>query len=553
MAYTQSQKSINLRQKAINLFYLIFLILFFTYISSDFLDSVNKSNESFQSLCEESKSLTTSNTLFFINLLRSDPQLMQKTLNQFQNAEILIDETAVYLEGIKYELLKNETFDQNGLAINGHTDIEVSKLMLAEKKAQELYTKLDVFKKLVAEFLSVEEQGKLLQILPLPKYEKNREGKLQSFESFYFNKTSLNVGLLTLTQLRARIEKVRSLVYESIAIRTFNELSSSPEFANFLNLKDVQLYDILEANSIVEFFKSEQIDEDLGKTHIEPSKMTLNSIIIESQSDTIHQLGTAIKFIVKFDTALQRTLKIRVSSKKGTEIFGISRPGDFVYFPVSNGYYTFLFDDGNTVKRKKIKVIDVDPFIKNARLSTIYVGIDNPLLIRTSEFDASDDLFATITNGEVFRKGELFYARVTKSGIVKLSIFANMPYGKVKVAEKSFIARNLNPPKLKINGHYSGGNINSSELRKTIGLTAEKDEMLLDEQVSISKFEFMVLFADGNRAIKPVKNIGASFNPEILKVIQSLKSGDIIFLSNIKTKYSSGLVDSISGFRLNIN
>lgn len=553
MAYTQSQKSINLRQKAINLFYLVFLILFFTYISSDFLDSVNKSNESFQSLCEDSKSLNTSNTLFFINLLKSEPQLMQKTLNQFQNAELLIDETAVYLESVKLELLENETIDQNGFALNGHKDIEVSKLMLAEKKAQELYAKLDVFKKLVAEFLSVEEQGKLLQILPLPKYEKNREGKLLNFEAFYFNRTPLNVGLLTLTQLRARIEKIRSLVYESIAVRTFKELSNSPEFANFLNLKDVQLNDVLEANSIVEFFKREQMDEELDETQEEPTKMTLNPLIIESQSDTIHQLGTAVKFYVKFDTAFQRTLKIRITSKKGTEIFGISRPGDFVYFPVSKGDYTFLFDDGNTVKSKKIKVMDVDPLIKNARLSTIYVGIDNPLSIRTSEFDASDDLFAIITNGEVFRKGELFYARVTKSGIVKLSIFANMPYGKVKVAEKSFIVRNLNPPKLQINGHYSGGNLNSSALQKIIGLTAEKDEILLDEQVYISEFEFMVLYADGDRAMKPAKNIGASFNQEILKVIQSLKSGDIIFLSNIKTKYSSGLEDNIPGFRLNIN
>lgn len=108
---------------------------------------------------------------------------------------------------------------------------------MLKKKAQELYSKLDVFKKLVAEFLSVEEQGKLLQILPLPKYERNREGKLLSFEAFYFNRVPLNVGLLTLTQLRARIEQIRSLVYESIAIRTFKELSSSPEFTNFLNLK----------------------------------------------------------------------------------------------------------------------------------------------------------------------------------------------------------------------------------------------------------------------------------------------------------------------------
>lgn len=424
---------------------------------------------------------------------------------------------------------------------------------MLKKKAQELYSKLDVFKKLVAEFLSVEEQGKLLQILPLPKYERNREGKLLSFEAFYFNRVPLNVGLLTLTQLRARIEQIRSLVYESIAIRTFKELSSSPEFTNFLNLKNIQLNDVLEANSIVEFFKREPMDEELDETQEKPPKMTLNRLIIESQSDTIHQLGTAIKFNVMFDAAFHRTLKIRISSKRGTEILAISRPGDFVYFPISKGDYTFLFDDGNTVKSKKIKVIDVDPLIKNARLSTIYVGLDNPLSIRTSEFDASDDLFATISNGEVFRKGELFYARVNKTGIVKLSIFANMPYGKVKVAKKSFIVRNLNPPKIQINGHYSGGHINSSALQKVIGLIAEKDEILLDEHVYIAEFEFMVLYDDGDRAMKPLKNIGASFNQEILRVIQSLKSGDIIFLSNIKTKYSSGLEDNISGFRLNIN
>ena len=247
------------------------------------------------------------------------------------------------------------------------------------------------------------------------------------------------------------------------------------------------------------------------------------------------------------------SLKITVKSDDGIQSFGMSKPGPFYYFPSSKGRYKFTFDNGTKVLTKNITVIDADPIIQNTRLSTLYIGIDNPLNVKTSEFDADDKLVAEITDGQVIKKGEIFYARVFKRGITQVKIYANMPYGRIKVAEKSFVIRELHPPTPLINGLKSGGVVRESNLNQLQTMTLITDEYLVDEDVYIADFDFMLVYNNYSSVNKPIKNVGSSFNNQILSAIKIAKPGDILIFSNIRTLSSRGVEIVIPSLTLTVN
>lgn len=178
--------------------------------------------------------------------------------------------------------------------------------------------------------------------------------------------------------------------------------------------------------------------------------------------------------------------------------------------------------------------------MENTQLSTLYIGIDNPLSIKTSEFDENDKHVAEINDGTIIRKGNIFYARVNKTGIVQVKIFVEKAYGKMKVAEKSFILRELQPPVASLNNYKSGAIVPTTELTKLRELKIKADEYLVDEQVYVADFEMLVISKSTNSVTGSIKNVGVSFNNEIVKAISDLKPGDMLIFSNIKTLSSRG-------------
>jgi hypothetical protein len=186
-------------------------------------------------------------------------------------------------------------------------------------------------------------------------------------------------------------------------------------------------------------------------------------------------------------------------------------------------------------------VIDSDPIIENTRLSTLYIGLDNPLSVKTSEFDSDDNLTAVITDGQVIKKGSIFYARVFKTGITQVKIYANMSYGRIKVAEKSFIIRELQNPIPVINDLQSGGVVKKANLSQFQNMKLLTDEYLIDEDVYVANFQFILIYSDYSAVVKPIKNTGASFNRNILNALDKAKPGDILMFNNIQTLSSRGV------------
>lgn len=542
-----------LRQKAINLFYLIFLILLFTYIPADFVDSAYHSNQSLDLLSNDINQLNKDHVVYFLHLLKAEPELFEDSKRKFIEIENLAQITTSYIDSLKIELINVDKMNEFGYFKNGRKEITSNAIMIHQEKAQKLFNKLQAFKTTLSEYVSSSSSYKLKEILPLTKYERTSDGKYKTANNYYFDKTPLNVSVLNLSHFKSRVERAKVFAHKTLIEEITFENAKLIPFDAFKINETEQLEDVYAVSTIQEFFnrinpnnnlvqqKSEiekQLEEALEWIEQNKKKVDRN-YYIETLTDSIHPAGKAIRYKADFEKGSTK-LEIQVKTDKGTEYFKLNTPGSFYYFPKSKGRYSFIFNNGKKRIVKDVTVIDTDPIIQNTKLSTLYIGIDNPLNIKTSEFDEDDNLLAEITDGQIIKKGNIFYARVYKKGITQVRIYAQMPYGKVKLAEKSFIIRELQAPTPSLNGVFSGGTVSVNNLGQLETLSLKTDEYLVDEDVYIAECEFMMIYDGYNRVTKPIINKGSSLNQGILNAIRNAESGDILIFSNIKTLSSRG-------------
>lgn len=541
----------SLRQKAVNLFYLIFLILIFSFIPSGFVDSTYHTNTSLDLISNEINHLNNTNTKYFLHLLKNEPDLLFDTKDQLIHIESITKNTVDYIDKMKLRLVSVDKMDNYGFFKYGREENTSNEMMIRGKQADSLFNKLEAYKKTMSEYLNEDGIKDLQKILPLPQYEKNSEGSRVAAEEFYFSRTPLTVSILNLSHFKSRVERIRVLAHKQLINTILFENASVIPFDNLKLAEGEEFGDILGNSSIAEFFEKIQPNGFL-RSEKERSEYLKTRYYIESLTDTIHPMGKAIQYYASFDTSGTERLRIQVSSDDGVQNFGLAKPGPFYFFPSTKGRYTFTFSNGTKTSTKKITVIDADPIIQNTRLSTLYIGLDNPLNIKTSEFDENDNLVAEITDGQVIKKGEIFYARVFKKGITQVKIFANMPYGRIKVAEKSFVIRELQMPVPVINGLKSGGIVKKANLSQFKVMDLLTDEYLIDEEVYVADFEFMLVYNNYQAVIKPIKNTGSSFNNVILDALKRANVGDVLIFNSIRTLSSRGVETTIPTLTLTV-
>ena len=541
----------NLRQKAVNLFYLIFLILIFSFIPSGFVDSTYQTNASLDLISAEVNRLNNTSTKYFLHLLKNEPDLLFEIKDKLLRIESITKNTTNYIDELKIKLIEVDKMDNFGYFKFGKEEGTSNDVMIYGKQADSLFNKLLAYKKTISEYLNAKEVEEINKILPLPAYEITSEGNYVLASEYYFQRTPLNVSVLNLSHFKSRVERIKVFAYRKLVYNILFENASILPFDNMRLSEDENFADILGNSSLQEFFEKIEPNGFLEKEKAAENERKTR-YYIESLTDTIHPMGKAIQYYAYFDTTGIRNLNIQVSSDDGTQNFRLSKPGSFYFYPSTKGRYTFTFNNGEKITIKKITVIDADPIIQNTRLSTLYIGLDNPLNIKTSEFDANDNLTAEITDGQVIKKGEIFYARVFSKGITQIKIYAQMPYGRIKVAEKSFITRELQKPIPSINGIVSGGIVKRANIRQFKVMSLQTDEYLVDEEVYIADFEYMLIYNKYNAIVKPIKNVGSSFNNEVLKSLQRAEVGDVIIFSNIRTLSSRGVETIIPSLTLTV-
>jgi hypothetical protein len=159
--------------------------------------------------------------------------------------------------------------------------------------------------------------------------------------------------------------------------------------------------------------------------------------------------------------------------------------------------------------------------VANEKMNVVYIGMDNPLKIA-----APVGATVTAVGANLTGSGSLYNLIVTKVGLVKIIITS--PNGTIE--EFPLQARNsdhLPKPKFFIG---TSGNITLAELQKIDGVLIDLGDF--DWGCEVIGYEFTVVKKGGD--ILSGVNLGREFNPMMLKFIQQVRSGDTIYIDNIK-------------------
>jgi hypothetical protein len=558
----EQSNSKALRQRVINLLYLVFLAFIFILIPSDFVDSTFHSNQSLEQLTAEIDKLNTTNNLYFLTILKNDEAVFEDTRQKFIKIEELTALPLNTIERYKKELINMDGISKFGYYNKGKSEVASTNLMIYKKKSDTLLTILRNFKINISDFVSSNELDYLDKLLPLKDFQLNSDGQQVDINKFFFSKSPLNISVMNLSHFASRVQRIKIYTLQKIIKQVIREdenaipldlvkiMKKNPIDNSELNINVAKFYEQIKKEFEIEPINKTVYDQ---KDSIEKEREIKSiSMSVESITDSVHPIGKPIKFNIVFDDKSNQKVNVTVKSKSDSKSYTFTKPSDFVFFPSSKGSYKFSFDNGFKKITKDIRVIDIEPIIQNTKLPTLYIGIDNPLKIVITEYGAGDNLVATISDGVILKKGDVFYARFKRKGIVKAEVFVNLPYGKVKVAEQQFMVRELQPPIPYVNTYYNGTDVISSELKDMKKISLKTDEFLVNEEVYVAEFDFMKIYNEETSVSKPIKNVGSSFNTLVLKMISNAKPGDIFIFSNIKTKSSLGTEKVIAPLTLKI-
>lgn len=231
-------------------------------------------------------------------------------------------------------------------------------------------------------------------------------------------------------------------------------------------------------------------------------------------------------------------------------------------FPVK-GYIELPGSDGSVMRREfesEYFVTEPSATVAPTLMNVLYAGIANPIRIAVPGVP-SGNVTATMTNGTLSRKGDLWEARPTKVGTEAIvSVQAKMADGRsLEMAKTSFRVRALPDPLPFIeykdpNGNvrkFKGGLLAKRSLVEADGILAAIDDDLLDVKYTVLRFELTFFDSMGN-AIPEVSD-GTNFSQRQKDYIRRLSKGKRFYITRVVAKGPDGIERTIPTIEVIVN
>lgn len=267
--------------------------------------------------------------------------------------------------------------------------------------------------------------------------------------------------------------------------------------------------------------------------------------------------------LAAIDTTQRPTIYVngqRLANPNGLYEFVAGSVGTHDY----SGYIEVARGDGSVDKRpfkSSYTVIEPMATISPTMMNVLYAGIDNPISISVPGVPMNA-VSATMTNGTLTRKGDLWVAHAGKIGTeATISVTAQLEGRSMQVGSMTFRVRKLPDPTVYLpvkdaqgnTLHYKGSpkRISKAALMSADGLGAAIDDDILNVNYSVVSFSTVIYDQMGN-AIPEVSD-GARFSQRQRDQFKRMKAGRSFFISNVKAKGPDGVTRDISPMEVALN
>ena len=380
--------------------------------------------------------------------------------------------------------------------------------------------------------------------------------------------------------LRTTIDNYRQTVTELIHDSTRrqvieNNLSTTPSKRSDSNKNwEESLFENMPVSAAVTILT--KIQNDVRSSEGEALSSLLNSIDVSDfrvnqinayvipESRVIIQGGAYNARIVLSAEDSTQTPNIFVNGRTlapATNGLFTAATGSIGTFPVE-GYIEITGGDGSVMRRNfsdSYTVIEPMATIAPTLMNVLYAGIDNEISISVPGI-TPQDVSATMTNGSLSRKGNLWVAKPAAVGQdATISISARTGTQTRQLAAKSFRVRALPDPTPYIeytdaNGNpsrFKGGALAKLVLVNTPGIKAAIDDGILNIPFRVTGFRTVFFDSMGN-AIPEISN-GSQFSERQMEQIRRLQRGRYFYISGVRAIGPDGTEREIAVIEVRVN
>ena len=547
------------RQKMINMMYLVLTALLALNVSKEVLQSFFEVNKGIERTTNNFKSKNGDTYAAFDNAVSNNPEKYQEVRNKAYSVKAKADETALYIQEMKYDLV-----------------IAVDKKIYLGNPKDVLDEDGDPIEDKAIENKRFSELSNIQKNLPIAVLT-NKDNRDQSGALFVPKNLGLNKKRASV--LKRKIEEYRDVLINladsnqhlideinmvcDVSNKGSGKKLQTWEQYNFVDMPSVGALTVLskiqsdmrniEAD-VINYLKRNIDAKSLKFSSAEGIQIPKTNFVLKGDSFRSQIFISGIKeqnpeiYVGKYDSLGGGKYEmigeegvdyesVRVVNGKGmfstkTRTEGNKKWGGLIAMKTETGTKFYPFAGEYLVAAKTAVVSPVN-------MNILYLEVDNPLLCSVPGYTAGE-ISAVIDNGEILATkkslGE-YSARPSKKGKAVVTLFANVDGKRSRMGSMDFRVKEVPPPKAKMKFAKDVNGTMVIEKMKMVnagGVQAElKDFDFKGVRYIITSYRLTGVYK-GEQQKQETK--GGQFSPKMINIIKNTKAGNSITISSIKAK-----------------
>lgn len=494
----QGQK-LSVRQRMINMMYLVLLAILAINVSVEVLKAFYKTEVS---LKEMGKTIDTKNATIlgnFTQLMKTQPENTRRWNDLAIQGKSLQDDFIAYVEGIKKEIEKESggrITDEKGNATElrrgDNTDVS-SNLMINMGKAKELRARLDATKKQMLALLPEEDRKYISPALYA------LDEKESTWEVGTFDNVPAAAVITTLTKIQNDCRILYSDILNTLYQKTTGELKPVDRLQAMVmpRKSNVLAGEPFEADIFLAAYDSKQTSQFI----VDGKEFTPSEGMVNYKVPTHAQGNFTLSGM------------IRVKEKDGMKDYPFSTS-----YNVYNGFASVAAD----------------------KLNVFFLGLDNPVTISVPGYP-TDKVKVSISNGQIMRiRDNKYNVKPTVPGPAKITVSAQDDKGNWKsFGVFDYVVKRIPAPPATLGslpqGLYSKGKL-ATQGRLVCNLGPE----FIMGSISFRVLEYKCYVINRGILSSPYKVKGADYGNDVKNAIMSTRSGDMVVFTDIIVTGPSG-------------
>ena len=505
-----------LRQKMINMMYLVLTALLALNVSADILKAFGLVNKGLGDTNDSYAKKTTLTMESFKKLRDLDPKKAEVFYNNAVKAKELAAKMYDYIDGLKEHIAKEAEgwlpkLDDNGnevansvdkKSVKNDQDLEVAvHYFVLEKKGDELRAKLTQFDKDM-KALAMTKDGKpavefKLAIGNPPK----KEGVAKTWPEYYFEGVPAVAAITLLTSFQNDVRNAEA------EITNYNYKQVGAEEQHFDNLLAIVSSETPSVN-VGDKYKAEIILGAYNSTQNPVMKVNGSPIQVKDGKGSYETQG---------NSPGEQNLKVSIEVKD----------------PKTNAMKAYTTD-------AKYQVYKGQATISADKMNMLYTGLDNPISVSVPGF--RPDQISASSSGAALRPDPKagaghYYINppVGFRGLIKISVSVKTDGGTKPMGAMEYRVRPVPKPEILL-GSKTGGPISRGELNTVSFLAAGLGESFAFEGLNYTVTSYTMVYAPRSGNAKFVNASGNRITPEAKAMFTNAKPGDKIIFTEVGAK-----------------